>query len=125
MRASLLGFAVTVTAFTALAGGAAGKPAPTTQPAPDAQTICQMVVSAEPGTKPYQVCMTKAEWEAKRIADAQDANRIVCHYEEVPGTRFRSARICMSASQWEARRLDDRQAVEHLQMQTCVGGAGC
>ena len=124
MRASFLGFAAILATFTALAESAAGKPASET-PTPDAQTICQMVVSAEPGAKPYQLCMTKAEWEAKRIADAQDANRIVCHYEEVPGTRFRSARICMPASQWEARRLDDRQAVERLQMQTCVGGAGC
>jgi hypothetical protein len=80
--------------------------------------VCKTVVSAEPGAKPYQLCMTQAEWEAKKIADAKDANRIVCHYEEVPGQRFRSTKVCMPASEWDVQRMRERQEVERVQMQT-------
>jgi hypothetical protein len=130
MRASLLGFAAVAAACTALAAGtaddpssvapAASQPAQTEPPA-----ICKMVVSAEIGAKPYQMCMTKAEWEAKRIADAKDPNRMVCHYAEESGTRFRSAKVCMTAIEWENQRQLDRREVERIQMQTCVPGAGC
>jgi len=96
----------------------------TTQ-ASDASKVCKMVATDKPNTKPFEMCMTKAEWEAKAIADAKDANRIVCHYEEEPGTRLRSHKICQPASAWNARTAGDREQVEGIQMKTCVPGAGC
>jgi hypothetical protein len=114
------------------ATGVALAASPTTDGSSTSQTattagspICKMVVSAEPGAKPYQLCMTKAEWEAKKIADAKDANRLVCRYQEDPKTRFRSFKICMTADQWENQRLEDRQAIDRVQMQSCVPGGGC
>ena len=103
------------------AADAAGAP----QPQAASPTICKMVVSPKAGSKPFEMCLTKAEWEAKRIADARDANRLVCKYTEDPKTRFRSFKVCMTAAEWENQRLADRQAVERIQMQTCVPGAGC
>ncbi|WP_324806568.1 hypothetical protein SH584_09375 [Sphingomonas sp. LY29] len=69
--------------------------------------------------------MTKAEWDAKKALDAKNANRIVCHYQDRPGTRFRSAKVCMSAAEWTNERLRNRQAVEQIQMRSCVPGGGC
>ena len=119
--------ALTVTAVTAASAAwaaLANQKAPAS-PAPDPTKVCKMVVDNTPRSKPYQLCLTKSEWEAKKIADAKDANRIVCHYEEMPGTRFRSAKVCMTAAEWWNQRQADRQAVERIQMQTCVPGGGC
>ena len=80
--------------------------------------VCKTVVSAEPGAKPHKLCMTRAEWDAKKVADAKDANRIVCRYEEVPGTRFRSRKVCQPASEWDNQRQLQRQELERVQMQT-------
>jgi len=79
---------------------------------------CEYVVSADPGSKPTQLCMTKSQWAAKKKQDAADPNRIICHYEEEPGTRFASRKICMSAAQWADRRLQDRQDVERIQLES-------
>jgi hypothetical protein len=95
-------------------------PAPSDQP-----KICKTVVGQERGSKPYEMCMTKAEWEAKKIADAKDPNRIVCHYEEESGTRFRSAKVCMTAAEWWNARQAERQNIERMQSQSCVPGGGC
>lgn len=78
---------------------------------------CEYVVSADFGAKPVQQCMTQSEWAAKKKQDSADANRIVCHYEDEPGTRFRSRKICMSAAQWDDKTLQDRQDVERIQLQ--------
>ena len=61
-------------------------------------------------------------WAAKKKQDAADATRIVCHYEEEPGTRFASRKICMSAAQWDDRKLQDRQDVERIQLQSAGRG---
>ncbi len=95
------------------------------QPSPDPAPICKMVVSPEPGAKPHEMCMTKAEWDAKKRADAKDVNRMVCKYQEDPKTRFRSYKICMTAAQWETQRLEDRQAIDRIQSLSCVPGGGC
>jgi hypothetical protein len=106
--------------------GASANPSTTASPAaPDQPKLCKMVVGPEPGAKPHEMCMTKAEWEAKKIADAKDPNRMVCRYEEESGTRFRSTKVCMTAAEWDNERLRQRQEVERIQMQTCVPGAGC
>ena len=97
----------------------------TQQPAAGTAKVCKTVVSAERGAKPYDLCLTQAEWDAKKIADAKDANRIVCRYESDSKTRFRSFKVCMTAAEWENARLADRQLLERIQMQTCVQGAGC
>jgi len=78
---------------------------------------CEYVVSAEPGSKPMRMCLPQSQWALKKKQDAADPNRIVCHYEEEPGTRFASRKICMSAAQWDDRKLQDRQDVERIQLQ--------
>ena len=113
-------------AFTAsLASPAATPQAVDQQSATDVEKICKMVVSAKRGARPYEMCLTKADWDAKKVADAKDATRQVCRYVEYSGTRFRSAKVCMTAAEWENQRLADRQAIERMQMGTCVPGAGC
>lgn len=111
----------TVVTVSALALGAA-----TAQPALAAQgdtqqsadpVKCEYVVSADPGSKPTKLCLTQSQWAEKKKKDAADPNRIVCHYEEEPGTRFASRKICMSAAQWADRRLQDRQDVERIQLE--------
>jgi hypothetical protein len=99
-------------------------PVPQTAPG-EAPKICKMVVNAEANAKPYSQCMTKAEWAARQLAEAKDPNRLICHYEEQPGTRFRTNKRCMTADEWDKQRLEDRQAIEKIQMQTCVPGGGC
>ena len=119
----------TMLVLVAIGGaGAAALAAPPSGVAPNPRgegQICKSVVSAERGAKPYKLCMTQAEWEAKKIADAKDANRIVCHYDEQLGTRLRVSKVCMPASDWDAQRQGDREAVERAQMQSCVPGGGC
>lgn len=87
--------------------------------------VCQYVVSADPGAKPYELCLTREEWTAKKLADSKDANRQVCHYEETPGTRLRSRKVCMTATEWAEQRRLEREAVEKIQQSVCVPGAGC
>jgi hypothetical protein len=128
---SRLGFTLAAAAFTFAGAALAQQAAPPAVPpsASEAATsepkVCKFVVEAARGAKPYQLCMTKAEWDAKKLADAKDATRIECRYEEMPGTRFRSAKVCMPASQWAEQRRLDREAVERIQSGVCVAGAGC
>ena len=106
-------------------GHSSAGPAPAAVDDANSQLVCKMVVTAERGSKPFKMCMTKAEWAAKAIADAKDPNRLICQYEEVPGTRVRNRKVCLTAAVWEQRRLDDRQAIEKIQSQVCVAGGGC
>ena len=87
--------------------------------------ICKHVVAAEPGTKPYQLCLTKAQWEAKKKSDARDPNRTVCRYVERSGSIFKSYKVCMTAAEWENQRQLERQQVDRIQRGSCVAGAGC
>jgi hypothetical protein len=113
-------------AFDGLAFAALAAQPQTPSPAqPNPANICKWVVSAEPGARPYQLCMTRGEWEAKKIADAKDPNRMVCEYVEESGTRFRSAKVCMTAMEWQRQRTADREAIEQIQRQSCVPGGGC
>ena len=89
------------------------------------QQICRHVVSNERGAKPYELCMTKAVWDAKKAADAKDPNRKVCRYQEASVSRFKSYKVCMTEVDWENQRQVERQAVERIQSSTCVRGAGC
>ena len=108
-------------AFAVFLGSVAHAQAPATEAganAPAPRLICQYVVGAEPGAKPEKLCLTKAEWNGMAAADGKDANRIVCHYEEMPGTRFRSAKVCMPASQWAEQKRLEREAIEQIQRST-------
>lgn len=87
--------------------------------------VCKTVVGAERGAKPYELCMTSAQWKAKKVADSKDANRIVCRYQEQLGSRFRSYKVCMPAAEWDNQRLRERQAIDQIQMRSCVRGGGC
>ncbi len=89
------------------------------------QVVCKNVVAAQRGSKPFQMCLTKSAWAEREAKDSQNANRIVCRYEEVPGDRFRSKKICQSASAWAERRRLDREEVEKIQRSVCVSGGGC
>ena len=110
----------TVVSVLALAA-ATGQPGRAAQTEPQQQRAdpiqCEYVVSAEPGSKPVRMCLTQSQWASKKKQDAADPSRIVCHYEEEPGTRFASRKICMSAAQWADRRLQDRQDIERIQLE--------
>lgn len=121
----MLHFALSI-AVTLLAAASASS----FNPATDAQgkadpTVCKKVVSAEPGAKPYQMCMTKAEWAAKKKADAKNPNRIVCRYEDSTGNRLKSYKICMTAAEWIDQRQRERDSIEQIQRKVCVAGGGC
>jgi hypothetical protein len=124
---ALIAIGVLASGGFALTASSGGEPvsAGTSPVQPDQPKICKSVVSAEPGAKPYQMCMTRAEWEAKKIADAKDPNRMVCQYIEESGTRFRSAKVCMTAMEWQRQRTADREAIDQIQRQSCVPGGGC
>jgi hypothetical protein len=117
--------ATAVTISVLVLGVATGQPcrAAQSEPSQAADPIkCEYVVSADPGSKPTQMCLPQSQWAAKKKQDAADATRIVCHYEEEPGTRFASRKICMSAAQWDDRKLQDRQDVERIQLQSAGRG---
>ena len=103
----------------------AGGQAPADGPKSVAGTVCKYVVSAKRGSKPTRLCLTESQWAAKAAKDAEDANRIECRYEEVPGTKFRSKKVCQPASEWAEQRRLHREQIEQVQMKVCVGGAGC
>ena len=113
-----------------LLGGLAGLAAataanPGTDIPKDQRQVCKTVVSAEIGSKPFKLCLTAAEWKARKLAESKNVNRMVCRYQEQPGTRFRSYKICLPQSEWDNQRLRERQAIEQIQMRSCVPGAGC
>lgn len=87
--------------------------------------VCKWVTGKDHGVKPFQMCMTKAEWAAKEERDAQDPNRIVCRYEDVPGTKLKGRRVCQPASAWAEDRAMHREQVELMQKQACIPNAGC
>jgi hypothetical protein len=115
----ILGTLIGVAATAAMAN-----PGATDVPSNQRQ-ICKTVVNAEVGSKPYRMCLTAAEWKARKVAESKNANRMVCRYQEQPGTRFRSYKICLPQSEWDNQRLRERQAIEQIQMRSCVPGAGC
>ena len=92
---------------------------------PEEKLICKKVLSAKTGSKPEPLCMTKSQWAAKKIADAKDPNRIVCHYEQSSRSKFQSTKVCMTAVEWVNHRQMERDFVERIQSGVCVKGGGC
>lgn len=101
-------------------------PAP---PAPaatgDDKVVCQYVLTAEHGSKPYRLCLTKADWKRTRAVGGNDPNRIECHIMEDPATKLTSYKVCQPASQWQQDRQDARDFVQGIQMKSCVTGGPC
>lgn len=92
---------------------------------PAEKLVCKKVLSAETGSKPQPLCMTKSQWAAKKIADAKDPNRVVCHYEQSSRSKFQSTKVCMTAVEWVNHRQMERDFVERIQSGVCVKGGGC
>jgi len=87
----------------------------------DAKIICKYVVAAGPSrdNKPYQMCMSNADWAAKEARDSKDANRIVCKYQENPGSPYlKGYKICQPASEWSEQERLAREHIQIIQMQT-------
>lgn len=99
---------------------AAAAQADPAKPAPK-RNDCRFVVASDPGATPYKLCLTRAEWTAKLKNDSKDANRLVCHYENAMGNRFKAYKLCMPASQWDRRRMNDREAVDRIQQASHQG----
>lgn len=118
-------FATLMLASGTMAQQASRPEAPASAPAQPSEKTCQTVVNADVGATPYKLCLTKTEWDAKKLADSKDANRIVCRYQEDPQSRFRSNKICQPQSAWDEQRHLDREAVEQIQRNVCVAGSGC
>jgi hypothetical protein len=91
----------------------------------DDKVICHYVLTADRGSKPYRLCMTKAKWKLAQRRDASDPNRIECHIEENPATRLGSYKICQPASAWQDRQREARETIEQIQRGSCVPGGGC
>lgn len=124
----MLKLASALTVILALPAASSAQAPAATQPDAGRQSspvVCKYVVSADEGAKPYKMCMTRAEWSAKKKADAKDPNRKICRYEQASGTRFRSHKICMTSAEWENQRQLERQAIDKMQATTCVHGGGC
>ncbi len=68
-----------------------------------------MSAAAEPATGP---AAPAAAPEAKKTQG--DPNAVVCHKEEVLGTRM-SKRICETKEQADSRRKEDQDNLQHIQ----------
>lgn len=104
------------------------EPAATAQAAAgDPNVVCKYVVAAGRArdNKPYELCQSRAAWAAKEAADAKDATRMICHYEEIPGSRLRAGKRCQTADQWAEDKLEAQQHVQEIQARTCQGQGPC
>jgi hypothetical protein len=120
VRLFTAGAIVLLSATAAVAAAAAGGDIP---PAPNvdaSKIVCKYVVAATPGSKPYRLCMSKGDWALKDNHDNKDANRIVCHYEEEPGSRLQGRKVCQPASRWADDKQLYRETTEKIQMGTAA-----
>ena len=116
--------------ITILAGTSAGVVASASGASPGAsqdpsKVVCKYVLSAQPGAEPYKLCQSNAQWQALEDAYAKDANRMVCHYEDMPGTKINGHKVCGPLSAWKDRQAEAREATETIQRGVCVPGGGC
>jgi hypothetical protein len=70
-----------------------------------------MAAAAEPATGSADVAAATAGAPKKTVVDP---NAVVCHREEMPGTRM-AKRVCESKEQADARRKDDRDSLGRMQ----------
>ena len=104
------------------ASASAASPTDTRDPS---KVVCQYVLASEPTAEPYKLCQSNAQWAALEATYAKDANRMVCHYEDLPGTKVYGHKVCGPLSAWKDRQAEAREAVETIQRGVCVPGAGC
>lgn len=107
--------------------GQAPEAAASGQPAANSDVVCKYVVAAGRArdNKPYQLCQSKAAWAAKEAADAKDATRMVCHYQEIAGSRLKAGKQCQTADKWAEDQLEAQQHVQEIQARTCQGMGPC
>ena len=103
--------------IAALAATAAGA-STTSQAADDSQQVCKFVLAADPAALPYKLCQSKAQWSALEAQYAKDANRMVCHYEDLSGdqagrTQDLRAAIGVGSSATGSSRADREDPDEH------------
>ena len=113
-------------ANAALAGQSPAPPA-SGQPAAAPDVVCKYVVAAGRAreNKPYQLCQSHAAWAAKEAADAKDATRMVCHYQDIAGSRLKAGKQCQTADKWAEDQLEAQQHVQEIQARTCQGQGPC
>lgn len=124
----ILASAAVLIGSTASASEAAQAPAvPAEVSAQDPNVICKYVVAAGPArdNKPYQLCQSKEAWAAKEAADAKDATRMVCHYQEIVGSRLKAGKQCQTADKWAEDQLEAQQHVQEIQARTCEAYGPC
>lgn len=97
------------------------------QSAANPDIVCKYVVAAGRArdNKPYQLCQGKAAWAAKEAADAKDATRMVCHYQDIAGSRLKAGKQCQTADKWAEDQLEAQQHVQEIQARTCQGQGPC
>ena len=113
-----------VASAVVLGAAGAGATAIAQSPPPnpsDSKIVCKYVVAAGPSreNKPYRMCMSNADWALKDQRDSKDANRIVCKYQENPGSPYlKGYKICQPASEWSEQERLAREHIQIIQMQT-------
>jgi len=119
--------AIAAIAVGLAAGTAAIAQAPPAPNSEDSKIICKYVVAAGPSrdNKPYRMCMSNADWALKDQRDSKDANRIVCKYEQDPGSKLAGRKICQPASEWAEQERLAREKIQEIQMRTCSSYQPC
>jgi hypothetical protein len=113
-----------VASAVVLGAAGAGATAIAQSPPPnpsDSKIVCKYVVAAGPSreNKPYRMCMSNADWALKDQRDSKDANRIICKYQENPGSPYlKGYKICQPASEWSEQERLAREHIQIIQMQT-------
>lgn len=119
--------AFTITTFAAVSAGSIALAPAASAPAGQegSKVVCKYVLASDPRALPYKLCQTNAQWAALEATYAKDADRMVCHYEDIPGTKTSGHKVCGPLSAWTDRQMQAREMTEKIQMGTCVPGAGC
>lgn len=117
LRLAAIATLASFAAATGIAASPGGTAAMTSSPE-DVKPVCKYVLASDPAALPYQLCQSKAQWAALEAQYAKDADRMVCHYEEQPGTKLGAHKLCGPLSAWDARRQQAREVTEKIQMLT-------
>jgi hypothetical protein len=93
--------------------------------APGEPTICRYVLTDTQGSRPFKLCLTKAQWKVADSRNSKDPNQLECHIQEDITTKLRSFKICQPASTWRQETQDARDFIDQIQRSSCVPGGGC
>ena len=93
--------------------------------APGEPTICRFVLTDTQGSRPFKLCLTKAQWKTADSRNSKDPNQLECHIQEDITTKLRSFKICRPASEWRQETQDARDFIDQIQRSSCVPGGGC